>query len=82
MPDINEMNEAVAWALQQQYEIEQGVFMPVSIEHPFTVVDKVREYLNTNSIVYDTFSFADLQNVASDLLGSPDVINVTIKGVL
>jgi len=57
----NNFELAVNWALQQQqYEIEEGVFIPVSKEMPFTVVDKVRKYFNINNIEYSSFSFDDL----------------------
>ena len=55
-----ETQDAVDWALQQQYEIDPGVFVSVSVDMPFTVVDKVREYFNTHSIDYSSFSFDDL----------------------
>lgn len=55
-----ETQEAVNWALQQQYEIEEGIFIQVTPDIPFTVVDKVREYFNTHSIEYSTFSYDDL----------------------
>lgn len=55
-----ETQDAVNWALQQQYELEPGFFVSVSIDMPFTVVDKVREYFNTNNIGYPSFSFEDL----------------------
>jgi len=57
---MDSFQSAVNWALQQQYEIEEGVFIPVSKDIPFTVVDKVREYFNTNNVEYDTFSYDDL----------------------
>lgn len=56
-----ETQDAVNWALQQQYEIENGYFVNVSADMPFTVVDKVREYFNTNGVQYSTFSFEDLE---------------------
>ena len=56
----NETQEAVNWALQQEYELEPGYFVPVSVDMPFTVVDKVREYFNNHGIAYQTFSYADL----------------------
>lgn len=56
-----ETQDAVNWAFQQQYEVEPGLNVHVSIDMPFTVVDKVREYFNTNGIVYSTFSYYDLK---------------------
>ena len=57
----SETPQAVEWALQQEYELEHGIFVPVSPDIPFTVVDKVREYFNEHGIEYDTFSFKDLE---------------------
>jgi len=57
MPE--ETNQALGWAMHQQYEIE-GVFIPVSKDIPFSVVDKVREYFNANNIKYESFSYDDL----------------------
>jgi len=62
----NETQDAVNWALQQQYEIEPGRFIPVSLDMPFTVVDKVREYFNANNIEYSSFSFDDLKPYLSN----------------
>ena len=45
------MKEAVRWALE---ELKGTQF----VEHD--LVDKVREYFNTNNINYDTFSYDDL----------------------
>lgn len=56
-----ETQAAVDWAFQQQYEIETGIAAPVSVDMPFTVVDKVREYFNAHSIEYSSFSFDDLK---------------------
>ena len=47
-----ETQQAVNWALQQD---------GVTLTDPGTVVDKVREYFNMYEIVYDTFSFDDLE---------------------
>jgi len=58
MPD--ETMQAIDWALQQQYEIESGIYVSVSKDLPFTVVDKVREYFNINNLKYSTFSYENL----------------------
>jgi len=55
-----ETRDAVNWALTQQYEIDPGVFVPVSVDIPASIVDKVREYFNDNSIDYNNFSYDDL----------------------
>lgn len=55
-----ETQSAINWALQQQYEFEQGEFIRVSKDYPFMVVDKVREYFNVHNIDYSTFSYNDL----------------------
>lgn len=56
-----EISEAIRWALSQEYELEPGVIVPVSVERPYTIVDKVREYFNKNNIPYESFSFDDLK---------------------
>jgi len=48
----NETQIAVAWALHQE---------GVNMDDGGTLVDKVRDYFNANSIEYDTFSFTDLE---------------------
>ena len=47
-----ETKQAVDWAVKQE---------GVRLDEPWTVVDKVREYFNANSIVYETFSYDDLE---------------------
>ena len=46
-----ETQDAINWALQE---------MPEGHEF-YEIVDKVREYFNVNSIVYNTFSYDDLR---------------------
>lgn len=56
----NETIEAVNWALQQTYIDQFGNQKPITKEAAQQFVDKVREYFNTNNIVYETFSYDDL----------------------
>jgi len=58
MPE--ETQGAVNWALQQTYIDLIGDVRQVVKEDSQAVVDKVREYFNTNNISYDTFSYNDL----------------------
>lgn len=51
---------AVEWALQQTFTNSNGDICLVSKDTPQELTDKVREYFNTKSIPYDTFSFNDL----------------------
>lgn len=55
----DKIKQAVEWAVAQEYETEEGVFVP-TISEPFMVVDKVREFLNENSIEYNSFSYDDI----------------------
>jgi hypothetical protein len=48
--------EAVNWALTQKDENGNAI----AKNTPQTLVDKVREYFNTNNIPYPTFSYDDL----------------------
>lgn len=47
--------DAIAWAMTQHYEGE-----PVTTDNASAMVDLVRQYFNTNKIVYSTFSYNDL----------------------
>lgn len=51
MPMPAETQVAVAWALQQD---------GVTVDESSTVVDAVRQYFNSHSIPYETFSYDDL----------------------
>lgn len=56
----NETINAVNWALQQNVEGPYGPYQ-VTVDTPSELVDKVREYFNTNNIQYSTFSYNDLK---------------------
>jgi len=56
----NKTQDAVNWALQQVIINPWGFEVQVSVDTPGLLVDKVREYFNTNNIPYETFSFDDL----------------------
>jgi hypothetical protein len=60
--------QAIEWALTQTYQIGDGTAYPITKDTPHYVVDKVREYFNTNFISYASFSFTDLLNIAPILL--------------
>lgn len=51
----NETQQAIDWALTQEYEGE-----PVTKETPQELVDKVRKYFNDHEVEYHSFSFTDL----------------------
>ena len=55
----NEIQEAIIWALTQTFEI-MGECVLITGNTPHELVDKVREYFNTNNIEYDSFSYNDL----------------------
>jgi len=67
MPE--ETQQAIEWALQQEYEIESDLVKVSEVFEymPFTVVDKVREYFNENNIEYSTFSYDDLIPYLKDM---------------
>jgi len=52
----NETQQAINWALNQIDESNN----PITKETCHSLVDKVREYFNTNNIPYNTFSYDDL----------------------
>lgn len=56
MPSQTEVNNAISWALTQQTPWGSNV----TIDDRNSLVDKVREYFNNNSIVYGSFSYDDL----------------------
>lgn len=60
MPTAQQINDAIVWALQQTYELENEAQTSITKETPHFLVDKVREYYNSNSIEYSTFSYDDL----------------------
>lgn len=51
---------AIEWALTQSVDYGDGAIVQVTKNTPCELVDKVREYFNTNSSEYDTFSYDDL----------------------
>lgn len=53
MPD--ETDIAIVWAVEQTSE--EG--NPITTNHE--IVDKVREYFNTNVIFYESFGYEDLE---------------------
>lgn len=61
-----ETQEAVNWALQQTITTDWGETYPVTKESYGDLVEKVREYFNTNKIEYTTFSYDDLQPYLSN----------------
>lgn len=52
----NETKSAIGWALTQTHD--NGDL--ITKDHPTDLVNKVREYFNTNSVRYPTFSYDDL----------------------
>lgn len=57
---LEEINQAIAWALQQTITSDTGHVINVTSNTKHLLVDKVREYFNNNNIQYDTFSYDDL----------------------
>lgn len=57
MPE--QTRHAIEEAIQQTIETERGS-IPISLDMPHVIVDRVREYFNTNNIDYNTFSYDDL----------------------
>jgi hypothetical protein len=55
-----ETQDAINWALQQQF-VGEFTTIQVTKDTPQLFVDKVREYFNTNKILYESFSYDDLQ---------------------
>lgn len=55
-----ETQDAINWALQQKITNAEEEDFPITAEMPGELVDKVREYFNTQNIEYQTFSYADL----------------------
>ena len=53
----NETKQAIEWALTQQTN-ECGY--PITVEMAHELVDKIRDYFNTNNIEYNAFSYDDL----------------------
>ena len=53
MPE--QTQDAINWALTEIFDD-----MPVTKDTPMGLVVKVREYLNSNNIPYDSFSYDDL----------------------
>jgi hypothetical protein len=51
---------AIDWALQQNTAIDNDIVVQVTKDTPHFLVDKVREYFNTNDIEYSAFSYEDL----------------------
>lgn len=58
MPE--QTQQAIKWALQQTWADAFGQIHQVSSDNAQHLTDKVRDYFNTNNIVYDTFSYDDL----------------------
>lgn len=56
-----ETSQALLWALTQPYVDFDGNVNPVTKITIQPLVDKVREYFNTNKITYTTFSYDDLK---------------------
>ena len=54
-----DFTEAINWALQQNVELE-GESTKITVNNPHLLIDKVREYLNSNNIPYDSFSYDDI----------------------
>lgn len=55
-----ETKQAIDWALTQTYSDGIDTY-PITTETAQPLVDKVREYFNTNAIEYPTFSYDDLK---------------------
>lgn len=55
-----ETQEAVNWAKEQSVEGPFGIVFYARDDSQL-MVDKVREYFNTNGIAYDTFSYVDIK---------------------
>lgn len=59
----SETQQAIDWALKQTISIpSDGIKYSVTKNTPNDLVNKVREYFNTNNISYTTFSYEDLVN--------------------
>lgn len=52
---------AVNWTLQQTYTDGFGKAHAITKDDAGQIVDKVREYFNTNKVTYATFSYDDLK---------------------
>lgn len=57
MPTDLEVKNAIQWALSQKDASNN----PITEDMHHELVDKVREYFNTNSLAYVTFSCEDLK---------------------
>ncbi|WP_419881696.1 hypothetical protein ACN6MY_19760 [Peribacillus sp. B-H-3] len=68
MPE--ETKVAVEYALTQTYTDSIGDSCPITKESVQLLVDKVREYFNTNEISYSAFSYADLEHICNWTYGS------------
>jgi hypothetical protein len=55
-----ETQQAVDWALTQKVVMPWGDEYPITKDTTQDLVDKVREYFNTNKIQYSTFDYDDL----------------------
>jgi len=59
MPE--QTQQAVNWAVTQTYYNPwSDLDVSITANTPEYLVDKVREYFNTNNIAYNTFSYDDL----------------------
>lgn len=56
----SQTNAAITWAVTQTVTDDQGNTYLITNADRQGLVDKVREYFNTNSIAYSTFSYEDL----------------------
>lgn len=56
-----ETKDAVDWALTQTYTMDEDTY-PVTKDDVPMLTTKVREYFNTNSIEYPSFSYDDLMS--------------------